>query len=162
MLPVGDVGVDLALHKVEFAIDLGQAFLGFDQDQPIHAVGDVFGNHWRRAVVHVKARHQRFPGHRFFRAGLHLQHRRAAARAGRGVKVDRMHHRAVAGILQMNVDGVADAHADERPRHFAVEGPVAKRGRFSEAAFHLRRQKIDAHRLRVALCQRRRQIDGFA
>ena len=42
------------------------------------------------------------------------------------LEVDRMNHRAIGGILQMNVNGVADLHAEERSRHFAVEGPVRR------------------------------------
>ena len=62
----------------------------------------------------------------------------------------------------MNFDGVADPHAQERTGHFAVEGPVAERGAFREPAFELDADQIDAHGLRVALADGRRQIGRVA
>ena len=50
----GLLGVDLALHDVELVVDLGQAALRLDQDQAVHAVGDVLGDHRRGAVVDVE------------------------------------------------------------------------------------------------------------
>ena len=62
----------------------------------------------------------------------------------------------------MNVDRVADAHAKEGARHLSVECPVAKRGAFGQPPFDFDGKQIDAHRLRVAFCDRRRQVGRFA
>ena len=72
-------------------------------------------------------------------AGIDLGGGGAAAGAGRGMEIDRVDHAAVGGILEMHVDRVADANAQERPGHLAVEGPVAEGGPFGEAAFELDR-----------------------
>ena len=74
------------------------------------------------------------------------------------MEVDRVNHRAVAGVLQPDIDGVADTNAQEWTRHFAVESPVAKRRAFGEPAFQFHRRQIDADGLRRPLADRRRQI----
>ena len=84
--PNAAVGVDLALHDVELVVDRRQARLGLDQDQAVHAVGDVLGDHRRGAVVDVEARAQRLERHRFLVAGIDLQRRGAAAGTGRAWK----------------------------------------------------------------------------
>ena len=58
----------------------------------------------------------------------------------------------------MNVEGVADADAQEGARHLAVEGPVAEGGAFGEPAFQLDGDQIDANGLRRAVADRRRNI----
>ena len=115
------LGVDLALHHVELAIDLGQAAFGLDQDHAVHAVGDVLGSHRHGAVIDVQAgidgrefEAARLAGRRVGRLG-------AAAGAGDRVEVDVVHHDAVVMVLEMHFDGVADAHADERPRHLPLK-----------------------------------------
>src|SRR5215813_1895656 len=136
---MSNVRVDLALHYIEFAIHLRQTLRRFDEDETVHSVGDMLGNHWRRAMVDVEAWNQRFPRHRFFPAGLDLERGGTAARAGCGMKIDRMYHRAVVGILQVNVNRVADAYANERTGHLSVEGPVAEGCALRKSSFHLRR-----------------------
>jgi hypothetical protein len=44
----------------------------------------------------------------------------------------------------MDVDGVANANADEGSRYFAIESPVAERGGFREPAFLLNGEQIEA------------------
>ena len=43
-LSIGAPGVEVALHHVVLAVHLRQAVLGLDQDQAVHAVGDVHGH----------------------------------------------------------------------------------------------------------------------
>ena len=62
----------------------------------------------------------------------------------------------------MDFDRVADAHAQERARHLAVERPVAEGGAVGQPAFDLDGHQIDAHGLRVALADRRRQVGRIA
>ena len=62
----------------------------------------------------------------------------------------------------MDVDGVADAHADERPGHLAVERPVAEGRALGQPALDFDAEQIDAHGLRLALADRRRQVGRFA
>ena len=59
----------------------------------------------------------------------------AAAGSGRRMEIHRMDHIAVGGILEMNVNGIADADADEGSRYFTIESPVAECGSFREPAF---------------------------
>ena len=74
------------------------------------------------------------------------------------MEIHRMNHRTVAGVLQPHIDGIADANAQERTGHFAVEGPVAKRRAFGEAAFQFHSRQIDVDGLRRPLGDRRRQV----
>ena len=48
------------------------------------------------------------------------------------------------------------------PGTLTVEGPVAEGGAFRESALDLDAEQIDAHGLRVALADRRRQVGGVA
>ena len=151
-------GVDLALHHIEFAVDRRQPFFGLHQDKTVHSVRDVVRHHRRGAVVDIKPRDQRFEFNAVLFARIGLRRRGAAARPGGRMEIDRVNHRAVAGILQADIDGVADTNAQEWTRHLAVECPVAKRRAFGEAAFQLNRRQIDADGLRCPLANRRRQI----
>ena len=58
----------------------------------------------------------------------------------------------------MDVDRVADADAQHRTGHLAVEGPVAKRRAFREPRFKLDGDEIDPHRLRSSTADRRRNV----
>src|SRR5262249_60026781 len=98
------------------------------------------------------------PGHRLFLSRVDLERRCAAAWSGGRVEIDRMDHGAVGRILEVDVDGVADTHPDERPRHLAVESPVAERGAFCEAAFDFDAEQVDANGLRLALADGWRQV----
>jgi hypothetical protein len=42
------------------------------------------------------------------------------------VKIDRMDHRALGGVLEVYLDLIADPHPQKRPRNFSVEGPKPK------------------------------------
>ncbi len=119
-------GVDLALHDIELAIDRRQAALRLDQNHSVHAVGNVMGDHGRRAVIDIESGNQRLERHRFFVAGIDLQCRRTAAGHRGRMKIHRVDHVAVGRVLQMHLDRVADANAQEGSGHFAVEGPVAE------------------------------------
>ena len=130
-------GVELALHHVELAVHLRQPALGLDDDQAVHAVGDVVGDARRGAVIDVDAGLQRLEGHGVLRAGLGLGRMGAAARTGRGVEVDGVHHHAVGGVLQRHLHGVADPDAQQRAGNLAVEGPVFVGGPVVELALEL-------------------------
>src|SRR5690348_5818029 len=73
-----------------------------------------------------------------------------------------MDHRALARVLDMDVERVADAQAEERARHLAVEGPVAEGRALGEPAFDLLGDEVDPYRLWRPLGQRRRQIRRLA
>src|SRR5262249_32046173 len=152
-------GIDLALHDIELAVDRRQPTFGLDQNESVHAVGDVVRDHRGRAVTHIKPRNERLEPDRLFLAGIGLRRRGAAARAGGGMKIDRVDHRAVAGVLEVDFDGAADAHAKERTGHLAIEGPVAKGRALGETALQFDRNQIDAHGLRIAFAYRRRNVD---
>ena len=64
--------VDLALHHVELPVHLRQPALRLDQDQAVHAVGDVLGHHRRGAVVDVQAGVERLEGERGLLPRRHL------------------------------------------------------------------------------------------
>ena len=152
------VGIDLALHHIVLAVDRRQAALRLDQDQPVHAVGDVMGDHGRRTVIHEQARGQRLEPETLLLARIGLGGGSAAAGTGGRVEVDRVQHRAAVGVLQVDLDRVADAHAQHRARHLAVEGPVAERRALCEPRLELDRDEVDPHRLRPAIADRRRHL----
>ena len=156
------LGVDLALHHVEFVVDLGQAAFGLDQDHAVHAVGDVLCRHRHGAVIDITARVDRreFEAARF--AGRRVGRLGAAAGAGDRVEVDIVHHDAVVMVLEMHFDGVADAHADERPRHLLIEGPVAIGRAIGEIARHLDGFKVDLDAPRPPAANRWWQIGRIA
>jgi hypothetical protein len=87
---------------------------------------------------------------------------RAAARAGHRVEVDIVHHGAVVVVLELDLDGVADAHAHERAGDLVVEGPVAIGGAVGELAGDLGGFQIDLDALRTARADRRRQVGRVA
>ena len=72
-----------------------------------------------------------------------------------------MNHRAVSGVLDAHIHGVADANAQHRSGDAAVERPIAERGAFREAAFEFNRIEIDPHRLRRPVADRRRNLGRF-
>src|SRR5262249_7775008 len=73
-----------------------------------------------------------------------------------------MDHRAVGGVLQVNVDSVADPHTNEWSRNLAVERPIAEGSALSQPTFNFHTEQIDTNRLWFALCYRRRQGRRFA
>ena len=54
-------------------IDRRETRFGFDQNHPVHAIGNVFGDHRRRAVVNVKAGNKSLERHRLFVSRIDLQ-----------------------------------------------------------------------------------------
>src|SRR5689334_11914948 len=56
----GFVSIDFALHYIELSINRGQATFGLNQNHAIHAVGDMFSDHWRCTVIDKEAGDQGF------------------------------------------------------------------------------------------------------
>ncbi len=56
--------VEVTLHDVELAVYLRQPALRLDDDQAVHAGGNVVRDRWRRAVVDVDAGVQRLEAER--------------------------------------------------------------------------------------------------
>ena len=116
------------------------------------------GDHWRGAVVDVEAGHQRLELYRLLMAGIDLCGGCAAAGTCRGMEIHRMDHAAVGGVLEVHFNRIADTNAQERPRHFAIECPVAKRCAFCEPALQLDAYQIDAYGLRRAIANGRWEV----
>jgi len=64
------LGIDFTLHYIKLPVNGGQATFGLDQDDAIHAVGDVFSDHWRCTMIDKESGDQcfesensLFPGH---------------------------------------------------------------------------------------------------
>src|SRR6478609_9011782 len=55
----------------------------------------------------------------------------------------------------MHIDRIADTNTEHGAWHPAIEGPVTKRGAFAQPAFQFSGDKVDAHRLRSPLTDRR-------
>ena len=156
------LGVDLALHDVEFAVDLGQSAFGLDQDHAVHAVGDVLRSHRHGAMVDVKPgidggefEAARFAGRRIGRLGT-------AAGTSHGVEVDVVHQDAVVMVFQTHFDRIADAHANERPGDLLIERPIAIGRAVGEIACHFNGLEIDPDALWPAAANRRRQVGRIA
>ena len=151
-------GVEVALHHVELAIDLRQSFRRLNQNEAIHAVRDVHADRRGRAVVDVETLIQRLEGE------LRLMPRRREARRGaaagtcHAVQVDVVRHLARGMILQMELDGVALAHANEAARHGAAERPervLHAFGNFEVDLFHF---EIDDDFRGIVAVRRRRHF----
>jgi len=65
--------IDLALHDIKFVVDWSKACFRLDQDQSIHTVANVLGNHGRRAVVNVKAGNEGLERLRLFAPRIDLR-----------------------------------------------------------------------------------------
>ena len=113
LLAIGALGVEVALHDVVLVVDLCQPFLRLDQDQAIHAIGDMHGDRRRGAVIDEKARIDRLERKDRAMAGRSQRCGGAAAGAVDGVQVDIVRHLVVGMIFQMHFDQVALAHPDE-------------------------------------------------
>src|SRR5215211_287019 len=72
-----------------------------------------------------------------------------------------MDHGAIGRVLEVNFDSVADADAEERPRHLPIKGPVPECRAFSETSLELDREQIDAHGLRRPIADRWGNITRF-
>ena len=137
LLAEGAVRVNFSLHYVEFAIDARQAALRLDKDHAVHSVGDVLGHHRGGAVIDKQTGNQRLESEYLLLTGRRLQPDRAASRTGRPMEIDRVHHRAVRRVLHVDLDRIAHAHAHERTRHCAVEGPEGETGPVGKAGLLL-------------------------
>src|SRR5262245_18064622 len=148
-------GVNFPLHDVKLAIYRGKPAFGLNQNEPIHTIGDVVGNHRCGAVINKEPGYQCLELDDLLVTGISLCCRRATTRTGRGMKIDGMNHAAISGILEVHFKSVADPHAEKWTGYFAVERPVAECSPFSQSAFQFHRQQIDANRLRFASADRR-------
>ena len=83
------------------------------------------------------------------------------ARTGGGLEVDRVQHGAAVSILQVHLDRIADADAQHRTWHLAVESPLAECRSFRESRLKLYGDEIDPHRLRSPVADRRRNVRRF-
>ena len=81
-------------------IDLGEAFFRLNEDQAIHAVGDLLGDHRGGAMIDVEAGLHRFKFEPTAFARRRIGRFRAAAGPGHGMKIDIVHHHAVIGVLE--------------------------------------------------------------
>ena len=115
--------VDVALHHVIFPVGGRQAVLRLDEDHAIHAVRDVHRHRRGRTVVNEETGVER--GERELRrvSWRRERARRAAARAGHGVQIDVVRHARSRVIVEVQLDDVALAHADETAGGIAAECP---------------------------------------
>ncbi len=110
----------------------------------------MLGDHRCGAVVDKQTGIQRLGGEHCLFAGGGLGHGCAAARAGHSMEVDRVRHRAIGQVAQVNFDGVADAHAVERSGYFSVERPVLVGCSIGQLPLDLDSFQINADCLRFA------------
>src|SRR5690606_26353995 len=97
---------------------------------------------------------QRLEGKALGVTGCYLGHCGTTARASHGMEVHRVDMRAVLGVLQVDVDGIAYAHPQHRARDSVVEGPELVAGAVTQPAFHLGGFQVEGDRLRSALAHR--------
>ena len=151
-------GVDLALHHVELVIHRGEAAFRLHEDEAVHAVRDMLGDGRDCAVIDVEAGVERLEGDGLLLSGRRARGAGAAARPGRRVEVDVVHHRAVFVVLQVHFDVVADANANERTGDPPVEGPESVSGIAVETRLQLHGLEIDAHLFGPGSLDRRRKV----
>ena len=135
--------VEIALHDVVLVIDLRQSFRRLDQDQSIHAVGDVHADRRRRAVVDEQAVIEGLEGEPGFMARCGEARCRATARAGHAVQVDVVRHLRIGMVLQVELDRVALANADEAARDRATKGPERVARAFRDFHFEFTHLELD-------------------
>ena len=123
LLAVRALRIEIALHDVIFVVDLRQAFLRLDEDHPVHAVADMHGDRRGRAMIDEETRIERLEREHRTVARRGQRRRRAAARAVDRVQVDVVRILVVGMIVEMKLDLVAFADADEFARHMAAESP---------------------------------------
>src|SRR5215469_11901842 len=155
-------GVKLSLHDVEFAIHLRESAFQLHEDQSIHAVGDVMRHAGRRAVINEQTRNKCFERDHLLLSRLGLREFGAAARTGGGMEIDRVIHEAGLVVFEMDLNRVADAHADEGAGYLAVECPEIVAGLIVQLPFELDRLQVDPDDLRWPGADRRRQISRIA
>src|SRR5262245_34171799 len=155
-------GVEFSLHDIEFAVHLRQAAFRLHQDQSIHAVGDVMRHAGRGAVINEQTRNKRFERDHLLLSRLGLREFGAAARTGGGVEIDRVIHEAGLVVLEMDLNRVADAHADEGARHLAVECPEIVGDLIVQLPLELDRLQVDPDDLWWTGANGRRQIGRIA
>jgi hypothetical protein len=66
------------------------------------------------------------------------------------MEVNRVCHRAVGQVPQVDFNRIAHAHSEERTRHFAIECPILIGGAIGELSFNFHRFQVDADGLRLA------------
>ncbi len=150
--------VDFALHDVEFPVHRRQAALGFDEDHPVHAVGDMHRDRRHGAVVDIEPRvlclepeRSRFPWRDRRQLGT-------AARSGCGMEIDVVSVPAVFGVLDAHDDLIANAHPHHRPRNCPVEGPETIDAVGAEMGLDLDRLQIHLDGCRFVALDRRRYV----
>src|SRR5262249_54811756 len=79
-----------------------------------------------------------------------------------GMEIDRVVHEAGLVVFEMDLDRVADAHADEGARYLAVEGPEIVGDLIVQLPFELDGLQVDADDLRWPGADGRRQIGRIA
>src|SRR5215831_10872445 len=136
-------GVKFSLHDIKFAVDLRESAFRLHEDQSVHAVGDVMRHARRGAVIDEQARNKRFERDHLLLSRLGLREFGAAARTSGGMEIDRMIHEAGLVVLEMDLNRVADAHADEGAGHLAVERPEIVGDLVVQLPFELDRLQVD-------------------
>ncbi len=158
LLAVFAGGIEIALHHVVLVVHLGQAFRRFDQDQAIHAVGDMHADRRRGAVVHIDPLIEGLEGELRFVARRGEARRRAAARPGHAVQVDVVRHLAVRVVLEVELHRIALPHADEAAGHRAAEGPEGVADPFGDRHFLLDHLQLHDDLGRIVAVDRRRHV----
>jgi hypothetical protein len=113
-------------------------------------------------VINEQARNKRFERDHLLLSRLGLREFGAAARTGGGMEIDRVVHEAGLVVFEMDLDRVADAHADEGARYLAVERPEIVAGLVVQLPFEFDRLQVDADDLRWPGADGRRQIGRIA
>src|SRR5262249_11421000 len=80
--------INVALHYIEFMVDLGPTARRLDDHEAIHPMREMIGDHWRRAVVNINARIHRLKLKNACGAGRGLSDLATAARASHAMRVD--------------------------------------------------------------------------
>ena len=155
-LSTGSLGVEIALHDVVLAVHLRQALLRLDQDQTVHAVADVHGHRGRGAVIDIEAGVQGLEREHRAVTGSRERGRRTAAGPGDRVQIDVVGHLVVGVVVEVELDEVALADADELARDLAAKGPERVANTVGDRHLDFRDLETDDHLRRVLPGDRRR------
>src|SRR5262245_43829692 len=122
----------------------------------------MFCHHRRRAMIDEQAWDKRPEGEHGLFAGRCAGVYRATARASDGMEIHRVIHYAAGIVLEMNFNGITDAHAEEWAWDLSIECPIGEGRAIRELTDDFHCFEVNAHVGRAAAANRAGQVGRVA
>src|SRR5262245_56490695 len=149
------LGVELALHNVILAVHRRQPSRWLNENESVHAIGNMHPHRGSGTVIDVQPRVERHEGKLRTMARGGKRGRSPAARASDGVQIDIMGHLTAGVIIEMEFDNIPLAHPDKFPWHTSTKGPEVVLHAICQALHHLPHLQVDHDFGRMVTCNRR-------